>query len=743
MNFNINRDDKGFIFRSGGLKKKAKESYSSFWMGDNWNNTSSIFDDEETKPTKDLIALSSYRRAVANFVNIVTGKQIPVTFKTTGTSCTDGKSVIISSKLDDKLFDSAVGLALHEGSHIVLSDFNFWSNLDINIPVEYYDRGFTKGYSKVEVINQIKSLTNWVEDRRIDYYIFKNSPGYKGYYHSMYEKYFNSSVIDKALQSNEYTDVNWDSYSFRVINLTNTNTDLNSLPGLMDIWKVVDLKNISRLNSSEEAFKVALEIYNIVLNSIPEGKQNTDEETGEVSYDRADGSGNSEDKDESSEPRELTDEEFDSLLDSIENGETPEDSSDSDSSDSDSSSSDSDSSSSTPTSSDSDSSEIKDSTEDSTETEKVTLSENQKKQLENAIKKQEKFLNGDIQKNNVTKKEKTDLDAIENSGMTYREVGKDYNPDWGYGSKSTQCIVVNKFNQQLIDSNTVNMVSKYNGERYHSEYGSKTYIEDGIRLGTMLGRKLQVRGETRETKYTRKMNGRIDKRLLAECGFGSENVFSQSFIDSYNDGFLHISVDASGSMSGDKWDKTMTSVVAITKAIDMIQNVDVVVSFRSTQDVGHSYRSSTSKPIILVAYDSRVDSFSKVKNLFKYINVAGTTPEGLTFEAIMDDLIPSSRDRDSYFLNFSDGMPMFSNNEINYNGSGAVDHTKKMVDEMRIRGIKVLSYFVSGRYDSDYSDGNRTSNDFNRMYGTDAKYINVTSVMEVAKTMNKKFLEKN
>ena len=81
--------------------------------------------------------------------------------------------------------------------------------------------------------------------------------------------------------------------------------------------------------------------------------------------------------------------------------------------------------------------------------------------------------------------------------------------------------------------------------------------------------------------------------------------------------------------------------------------------------------------------------------------------------------------------------------DINYNGSGAVDHTKKMVDEMRIRGIKVLSYFVSGRYDYEYSDGNRTSNDFNRMYGTDAKYINVTSVMEVAKTMNKKFLEKN
>ena len=42
------------------------------------------------------------------------------------------------------------------------------------------------------------------------------------------------------------------------------------------------------------------------------------------------------------------------------------------------------------------------------------------------------------------------------------------------------------------------------------------YIEDGIRLGTVLGRKLQVRGESRETKWTRLDSGRIDKRLISE-----------------------------------------------------------------------------------------------------------------------------------------------------------------------------------------------------------------------------------
>jgi hypothetical protein len=35
-------------------------------------------------------------------------------------------------------------------------------------------------------------------------------------------------------------------------------------------------------------------------------------------------------------------------------------------------------------------------------------------------------------------------------------------------------------------------------------------------------------------------------------------------------------------MSGDKWDNTMTSVVAMAKAVDMISNVDLVITFRAT-----------------------------------------------------------------------------------------------------------------------------------------------------------------
>jgi hypothetical protein len=703
-------------------------NFSSFWLDDGWDTSGSIFDDVEEKPKTDLIALASYRRAIANFVNIVTKKDIPVTFKSAGDSYTDGNKVVISSKLDDKLFDSSVGLALHEGSHILLSDFDFLKQLDINIPQEYYDRSELKGFSKLEIVGYVKNLLNYVEDRRIDHYIFTTSPGYKGYYHSMYKKYFHSKIIDKALKSTEYTDETIDSYFFRISNLTNANTDLDALNGLREIWKVLDLRGIGKLNSSEEVFEIALKIYDIVLNNIPDGIEKVDPDTGEITYEKADGTESTESSEmggdgDSSGSETMSDEEFDSLLDGLENNEIG------------SGNVEGGSIIDLPMTGDT----VSGTTEEKS-VQKVELSEVQKKQLESAIKKQKKFMDGEISKKNVTKKDKVSLEAVEEAGMEYKEVGQDLK---NYEGKSTptKVIVVKNFSKKLIKSETLRMACKHNGEMYDSTYGGNpdTYVEDGIRLGTMLGRKLQIRSETRETKYTRKLKGRIDKRLIAELGFDNENVFSQTFMDSYPDAFLHISVDASGSMSGDKWDKTMTSVVAMAKAIDMITNVDLVISFRSTHNSRNSRRRNQQYPLILIAYDSRKDSFNKVKTLFKYINVAGTTPEGLCYEAIMNDMIPTSKDRESYFLNFSDGMPMFDNSDVSYHYDQATNHTKKMVDEIKTKGIKVLSYFIGG---SSYSSHN-SMGAFRKMYGKDSQFIDVTSVMAVAKTMNKKFLEKN
>ena len=57
---------------------------------------------------------------------------------------------------------------------------------------------------------------------------------------------------------------------------------------------------------------------------------------------------------------------------------------------------------------------------------------------------------------------------------------------------------------------------------------------------------------------------------------------------------------------------------------------------------------------------------------------------------------------------------------------------------MKNNGIKVSSYFIS---DGGYERDSERSG-FKYMYGNDANFIDPTNMMEVAKTMNKKFLEK-
>tara|TARA_R100001129_G_scaffold46854_1_gene31808 strand:+ start:150 stop:2174 length:2025 start_codon:yes stop_codon:yes gene_type:complete len=653
--------------------KNRTSNYSSFWL-DNDISRTSIFDEEETKKGVDLVALASYRRAISNFVSIVTGESdIKVTFNSRGDSYTDGKAVVISSKLDDKTFDPTVGLALHEGSHIKLSNFDFLRNLENEIPQEYFNRAEVFGFDRDDVKIKLKDLLNYVEDRRIDYFVFSNSPGYKGYYHSMYDKYFHSKIIDKALQSDEYTSLDWDSYIFRIINLTNKNSDLDSLPGLKKIRNLI-FSNVKSLNSTEEAFDITLKVFSILLDNLDVQTVNPTEESEE---------GNGDENVEGSE--------------SSDNGESVS-SSDSDSGD------------------------------------KPQLSDRQKKQLENAVSKQKKFMDGDITKKKLTKTDKAAMDAVESAGMSYVDVAG-VTDRWTGKKTPTKVLMVKKFNKALAESDTISMISNPSHTWYSDE--NKECIAKGLVMGTILGKKLQVRGESRETKWTRLDSGRIDKRLIAELGFGNERVFNTTFVEAYSDAFLHISVDASGSMSGDKWKNTQTAVTAIAKACSMINNVDLVISYRSTQSTQMSRRSSKVNPLMLIAYDSRVDKISKVRNLFHLLRPSGTTPEGLCFEAVMKEIEMGSNDKDSYFLNFSDGMPMFNNDDIDYNYDTAINHTAKMVKEIKNRGVKVLSYFIGDSWDRD-----RANSTFTKMYGTDSEFVNVTSVLPIAKTMNKKFLEK-
>ena len=706
MSFN-SKDFKGFTFRSGPVKNTIKQN-SHFWMDDNddYDVDEFLGLDTTVKKGKDLVALAGYKRAISNFVNIVTEDNIPVVFNSNDQSYTDGKKVVIGANIDDKKFDVAVGLALHEGSHIKMSDFNLLRHLETSIPQELYELAEKINVDRYTVISTVKSILNYVEDRRIDSFIFRTSPGYKNYYHAMYDKYFYSKNVDKGLLSSEYRTEEIDSYMFRIINLHNSNRQLTALKGLKEIYETIDLGRIQRglMKDTNEAFNVACDVMSIILLNIdPIVIQDDSDDSQSQNGDEGSENGDSQEGNGSGEGNTISDEELQDMIDNnqIQSSTTP------------------------------DENQGNDDGSDS-----VELTERQKQMLKKHFEKQEKFLNGEVQKTKLNKKESQDIKAIDESGATYENVGNGVeNDSWsGTISKGTKCLVVRKLTQGLIDSGQFGCARSSNQRYYSNEYNQYNFVQEGLRLGSMLGRKLQVRGEESQLKFTRQDSGKIDKRLISELGFGNSNVFSHTLTERYNKAYLHISVDASGSMSGSKWNKAMTSAVAMIKACDMAGNIDVVLSIRAT----HSKNHSQGVPMIMVAYDSRTDKLQKVKSLFPALDVSGTTPEGLCFEAIEKDLIPGNSNQDSYFINFSDGQPYYDNSEIYYSGERAQRHTKKMCDNMRAKGISVLSYFIS---DYEMSDDSYDAKAFKSMYGKDAEFITPTNMMAVAKTMNKKFLE--
>ena len=694
----------------------SKYNNSSFWYDDYGTDDIIVnqLSDKERK-SLDLYKLASSKRAISNFVNIVTNESIPVKFKERGDSYTDGKSVVIGSKITEpKDFDVAVGLALHEGSHIKLSDFNLLLDLSSQIPTHITEGAIKKGiYTTQETI---KNLWNYVEDRRIDNFVFKSAPGYRDYYRKMYDKYFNDKLIDKALLSDEYREESLDSYMFRIINLHNKNTQLSSLKGLRKIYKLVGLNTISRLTNSKESLNVAIEMFKVILSNM--NQPTTDDNQ------QQDGKGNESSSDEQGSDdgnggssQGMSDDDFNDLLESI--GESPM-GGDKDE---------------TPTGGNSmdvdnlpDNVESKPSEDKSPSTNSVQLSDRQKDLLKKKIEKQKKFMDSDIQKTTITKTDSKNLNAIEESGSEMKEVGKDVNQGY-YGNQSVQCIVVKKLTKGLFESDMFPMTYRNYWDKetpMRMEYVEQ--VQKGIKLGTMLGKKLQVRGEDRTTVFNRQKVGRIDKRMISSLGFGNENVFQFSEVDSYKKANLHISIDASSSMNGEKWENTMINVVAMCKAVDMIPNLQVQVTFRCTQN---------EKPYIVMAYDSKTEKFSKVKQMFGGLRPNGTTPEGLCFEAIMKSFIPINNDMDSYFLNLSDGQPYFGGRGFYYSGDSAERHTGKMVKMIEGMGIKTLSYFVSDCRVSGYEQRS-----FKTMYGKGAKFIEVTNLNQITKTMNQLFLAK-
>jgi len=667
-----------------GRKLDSKKNYSSFWMDDlgKGNDRFGLGSDFSGKNSDIVkaVKLNSYRRAIANFVKILTNKEIPVRFQGSD-SYTNGKSVTISSDIKDNNFDVSVGLALHEASHILKTDFTILPRI-INREIE--------GAEHLSPAT-LKDILNYVEDRRIDHYVFSTSPGYKAYYHKLYEHYWNNDkTVIKGLLSSKFrnpADIN--SWLFRIFNMMNPAFDATVMPGLSQIVSLIDIPNISRLKSTQDALEVAIAVTQIITDQMAAAatakKQEQDQPEPSGDGD-APGEGGDEDGDGGEE-----------------------------------------------------------------------LSSSEEAAVERVLKDQRTFTNGEIHKASAGRNLRQKMEKVDKEGVTIESVWKgvtclNYDVTGKEFIAAASALEARHPDLMKIRSLPTGTDRKLAQDQYDSKYQpledllnssyfrlprerNKEGIAKGMQMGQLLGRKLQMRNESRERIDNRLRSGKIDNRRLSAAGYGIESVFQQITVDKYKKANLHLSLDGSGSMSGNKWFNTLTMTTAIAKGLTFTSNVAMQISIRVTSNNG------TMVPANYLIYDSRKNTLRELEVILGAFEPNGCTPEGLCFESMIkkNQLVTANADTDSYFLNISDGGP---GGISGYDGETARLHTNAQVTKMRNEyGMGVLSYFVTD-YAADNFESSSTGRMFIGMYGKAAAAVKADNVMDIAKTLNKLFMNK-
>lgn len=745
-----------------------------------------LFDDDSYNDESDneaslhrVARLSAARRAIANFVNILTNRNdLRVKYSSGKESYTTGTDIVISADDKPEHFDSMVGLALHEASHCLLTDFGFmqalapifnaldgypgvdrhWAGVSIHdmmaigrlqsvagipdndltvlrlilhpsvaklLPTDMMKystdpvpaTGNARMYTMVarQMLGDIKVIMNMLEDRRIDRWVYTRAGGYRPYYDSLYDRYFFTVENTKNLRWNpEWRELTVDNYINRMLLMFHPAAKSDALPGLDELYKLIDLKNIDRLTEDKKEWnqvvplyenmpklwKEANILYGIILKFAALARESAQEQG----------------KGDGSMPG-LPGMTAQDILDAL-NG-----------NDSDLPNLDLGEPSARPV-------EDPDTTKSGKPKPSTFNAKRGNKQLEDI----RKMTNGETKKKKAKSSEIQAADALEKAQADMVDLK-------GNGIPGGTCMVTRKMSDELFGEPWFPFGFR---NYYDNEKASTAAVSAGKRMGAILVHRLQVRNDPVLTKQTRLQQGGLDRRLLAQLGMDNESVFQKSRVDTFKPAMLHLTLDGSGSMNGEKWNKVRTVATAMAYVGSKMRNVDTVISIRG----------GNSMPIVSVVFDSRRDRFEQFAKWINRLSANGSTPEGLCYAATMELITECASTHDVYFINFSDGEPMFGLDtrafgetkggrrrkfghggyQFNYAGEMALRHTKHMVQSIRESGIKILSYFIS--YDGGYYNSSASWEHFKYMYGQDAVKVNVQNVTDVLRTLNKLLLSR-
>jgi hypothetical protein len=674
---------------------KARAQHSIYWLGD---EAEELLTQCEPGSPEHLRRLRVIQRAIGNFVQIVTGHNIPVTFSSGKMSYTDGKQVVISADLDPSKIDVQVGLALHEASHCLLSNESlaFLPKMEKNFRDLVKNStivadGAKIGMTEDQVRQLIQMMMNYLEDRRIDLWMYENASGYRPYYQALYDAHWHNPKIDNALRDPKFRDPSVRNYELFVINMTNKHFDVTALPGLDEIRDIVNFTRKGLFARGDEdtnwrrwtgmgsvnhthlplLFADALKMAEIVVrNSKSVKSENQQSQNGQ-----------------NGQPNDMkgqSGKQVDTGMPNMDFSPTNE--------------------------------------SGAGETEYRPVSG---KELDEALEQLRRFLDHkglEEQKEALPQKIQQDLKSLEDAKADFKTVEGDFL------GRNVKCpiIIYREVTKQTVQKDSFPM--RFGAYGYGRNGGrnpdAERAVADGIRMGQILASRISVVQDDKPLKFTRQETGRIDKRLIAGLGYGNESVFHHIVTEQRQPVDVWLDIDLSGSMAGDKFRNAMTLAVAIAYAAEKNRKMNCTIAVR---DGGSSHAH------LAIIYDSKRHKFQRVRDVVPYLSAAGGTPEALCFEAVKEEILKTSKGAKKYFINLSDGEPghgfKWKGRHYSYGGESAYTHTRRMMQEFRASGITVMSYYI-GHTKQEHAG-------FRKMYGQDAHFIDPASVTGIARTLNK------
>lgn len=689
---------------------KIRSSYSSFWMGDDAEDLMRKVDEDSPEY---LHRLRSIQRGIGNFVRIVTGKDIPVVYSSGRESFTDGKTVVLSASTDPTKLDSMVGIALHEGTHCLLSNQSlrflpqmqtYFDKLLPMMPslvanakrlgIPLTENGVTSGpalgKSNDTVFGHIMMMMNVLEDRRIDLWMYQNAIGYQPYYDSMYDEYWHSPSIDKMLQEPKYWDRSVHAYFIFTINMTNQYFNAQAMPGLDMIRSIANLTEAGLMARDDDdpkwtTWRTKL-TYALTSKAAGVTPALRDEmpllfidavKMLEVIYENAT---SIEMQQKPNQSKDQQDGEGDSSaggdLVNYDNMPTPQ----------------------------------------------------QLKEIKEALDRQIKFIKHELDKQKISNTTAQQLEQLQATNASYTEVAGDFLPP-----RIKAPVIIYRDIKKKDVENPMFPFATHHRSMYGASSNMKQALIDGLRKGTILANRIRVMQDEKPLTFNRQEHGKLDKRRVHALGTGADDVFSFTIIERKKPVNVWIDIDFSGSMSGIKAQNAMMVAVAIAQAAHLTRTLNCTISVRDG-DNGQAR--------VAIIYDSRKHHIRQLREIVPLLSVNGGTPESLAFESIKEEILKSYGNERKYFINLSDGEPahsvIYKGKGYSYGGEPAYRHTRQLMREFRNAGIKVLSYFI------EHSRGGPSHNShFKQMYGEDARFIDPTNIGQIAATLNKLLMDEN